>query len=295
MENSNVNYNTPFEQGMRIVPDCVKANEGEIPVRQYKVANLRSRTLGITTSKAVGRLQVTNKRVIFRAVGRNVSGKSLLQHEFAIDEIAGVETRNEYSISGINVFISLFIVSFVLSISKNLGGNLDKVLAEVINAIISIFGIIWFFVKDNHWLQKVFIFSIRLYSPLASGLASYIVSNSSSSNVLISYSNTDNLDFLNFLSFTIALVSTILLFVSLFMYIRLPNLVMIIKTKSAGEAIDIQKKKALRFAAPNEHTGYKEVLPAEETEKAISELNALISDIQKLGDFAIEKWADNEQ
>lgn len=270
MENSNVNYNTPFEQGMRIVPDCVKANEGEIPVRQYEVANLRSRTLGITTSQAVGRLQVTNKRVIFRAVGRNVSGKSLLQHEFAIDEIAGVETRNEYSISGTNVFVGLLGVSLGAGISFILNTlfkeALEGVFLWILLSILTIYSIYRFFAVENHYLQKVFLSSITL---------------------LLSFRFT--LGQVDLVSLITGLVSAILLFANLLMYIRLPNFVMIIKTKSAGEAIDIQKKKA----APNEHTGYKEVLPAEETEKAISELNALISDIQKLGDFAIEKWADN--
>lgn len=37
-------------------------------------------------------------------------------------------------------------------------------------------------------------------------------------------------------------------------------------------------------------TGYNEVLPARDTDRAIEEIGAIVSDIQKLGDYAIEKW-----
>ena len=77
-----------YERGMKIVPDCISADEGEIPIRQYVVAKLR--TLH-KLNWAEGRLQITNKRVIFRAPGHALMGRTVLQHEFAIDEIAGVE------------------------------------------------------------------------------------------------------------------------------------------------------------------------------------------------------------
>jgi hypothetical protein len=56
-----LNKGDAFENNKSIIPDCVKANEGEIPVKQYKVATLRNRILGIPYTKAVGRVQVTNK------------------------------------------------------------------------------------------------------------------------------------------------------------------------------------------------------------------------------------------
>lgn len=37
-------------------------------------------------------------------------------------------------------------------------------------------------------------------------------------------------------------------------------------------------------------TGYNEVLPTEETDVAIREIGAMVSDIQKIGDLAIDKW-----
>ena len=72
-----------------------------------------------------------------------------------------------------------------------------------------------------------------------------------------------------------------------------PNLVLVVKTKSASEAIDIKRKRVGLFGISmdkEDHTGYTEILPEIDAEKSIREIGALINDIQKLGDFGVEKW-----
>jgi hypothetical protein len=56
-------------------------------------------------------MQVTNKRVIFRAAGRSVGGRTTLQHEFAIDEIAGIEARNNFKFSFLYLIFAILILS----------------------------------------------------------------------------------------------------------------------------------------------------------------------------------------
>jgi hypothetical protein len=90
------NASDTYECGQKIVPDSIKPNEGEIPVKQYNVAILRNL---FKYERAEGRMQVTNKRVIFRAAGRSVGGRTTLQHEFAINEIAGIEAIRNYKFS----------------------------------------------------------------------------------------------------------------------------------------------------------------------------------------------------
>jgi hypothetical protein len=97
-----------YERTMAIVPDCIKANENEIPVRQYNIAILRSL---LKFERAEGRMQVTNKRVIFRAAGRSVGGRTALQHEYAIDEIAGIEARSNYKFSLLYLVFAILIVA----------------------------------------------------------------------------------------------------------------------------------------------------------------------------------------
>jgi VIT1/CCC1 family predicted Fe2+/Mn2+ transporter len=85
-----------YERGKKIVPDSIKPDEGEIPVKQYNIAILRNL---FKFERSEGRMQITNKRMIFRAAGRSVGGRTTLQHEFAINEIAGIEAIRNYKFS----------------------------------------------------------------------------------------------------------------------------------------------------------------------------------------------------
>ena len=44
----------------------------------------------------------------------------------------------------------------------------------------------------------------------------------------------------------------------------------------------------------NEYTGFSEVLPWTDTDKAINEIGAMIDDLQTMGDYAIEKWKEED-
>ena len=101
------NATDTYERGMNIVPDCIKANENETPIRQYNIVVLRNL---LKFERAEGRLQVTNKRVVFRAAGRSVGGRTTLQNEFNINEIAGVDARRNYKFSFLYLIFAFFIV-----------------------------------------------------------------------------------------------------------------------------------------------------------------------------------------
>ncbi|MCL2834735.1 MAG: hypothetical protein FWD78_16310 [Treponema sp.] len=103
------NATDTYERGMKIVPACIKAIKNEIPVKQYNIAVLRNL---LRFERAEGRLQLTNKRVIFRAAGRAAGGKTTLQHEFAIKEIAGIEARTNYRFSPLYLFFAVIIILF---------------------------------------------------------------------------------------------------------------------------------------------------------------------------------------
>ena len=101
------NASDRYERGQQIVPDSIKPNEGEVPVRQYTIAVLRNL---LRFERAEGRLQVTNKRVIFRAAGTSLRGRTTLHQEYAIDEIAGIEARNNYKYNFLYFIFSLLII-----------------------------------------------------------------------------------------------------------------------------------------------------------------------------------------
>jgi ElaB/YqjD/DUF883 family membrane-anchored ribosome-binding protein len=101
------NATDTYEREMSIVPDCISATENEIPVRQYNIAVLRNL---LRFERAEGRLQVTNKRVIFRAAGSSLRGRTTLQQEFAMDAIAGIEAKNNYKYNFLFLIFALILL-----------------------------------------------------------------------------------------------------------------------------------------------------------------------------------------
>lgn len=271
--------NTPlYESGMQIVPDNIAPDEGEIPIKQYNIATLKNRFLGITISKAKGRLQVTNKRVVFRAAGRCLRGRTTIQQEFSIDEIAGMNVRREYAFTFWDIIIGLFIWLFgvALSTGMSMAAPSGK---GFISFILFIFGaafLVPFFLLKDKYGAKLF----------ATGVScGFFAARSALSNFI---NGTTNKAFYAFLFVAVGISLAALAF-----YAVKPNLVLTIKTKSSSEAIDIQRmKKSVFSSSKEEHTGYSEVLPDENAEKAIEEICAIVSDIQKLGDFGMEKWKE---
>ena len=279
-----LNEGDAFETDKRIIPDCVNANEGEIPVKQYEVARLRNRILGIPYARAVGRIQVTNKRVIFRAPGRCMAGRTTLQHEFAIDEIAGVEARREYVANFGDLLLGLIVSgvgALVMTVLLNLICRETRDIAwyVLLPLLFCTAGFVPFFLIKKKWLLKVLCLGgtcapftyFGLMTARADGFAAFC-----GYNMLL-----------------LAFIALVLLLFCLFLYAIRPNLVLVIKNKGAHEAIDIKRTKVSLGGKAEEHTGYMEVLPCDDAERCIREIDAMINDIQKLGDFGIEKWTDH--
>ena len=96
------NPDVQYERGQKIVPDNIAPNESEIPVRQYNLCVMRSRIKG---ARAEGRLQLTNKRILFRAKGTAPVGETTIQHEFSIDEVAGFQIVRNFRFSILDLLL----------------------------------------------------------------------------------------------------------------------------------------------------------------------------------------------
>lgn len=273
------NDDSVYEDGKKIVPDVVKPNEGEVPIRQYEVATLRNKCAGITYAKAKGRIQVTNKRILFRAPGKSIIGtRSSIQHEFAIDEIGGIEARREHILNMGDFFVGYLcaIFGYILSgLFLMLTENGSEFLFYFLAMLLGIGALVPFFMIKKRWLLKMFFDGISVG---AFSLAVLVNRNW-------------------FFSIFLA-AALIILIINGIIYALRPNLVLMVKPKGAAStAIDIRRTNGLgrmfqRSGAgeSDDHTGFKEVFPEEGAEEAIRELGAIISDIQKLGDYGIEKW-----
>lgn len=282
-------YNTSdsFEYGMKIVPDCIAANDGEVPIKQYNFAKLRSR---LTFEKAQGRIQVTNKRVIFRAAGHSLFGKSVYHQEFSIDEIAGIEVRCKPEFNILSLIFGLIItglfggvIGFLLTSlwynRASYGDGMSPTAFSVIYAFAALAGCVLLEVLSHNGQIDNKLYGVRQIL-LSIAVGTLLPEALASEN--------------GFLIVCMALLGVACL-INLFLYSITKNLVTVFKTGAAA-AIEIRREPIMGllsfvFTSHDEtHSGYQEILPWTDTDLAIRELGTMIDDIKTMGDAAIEKW-----
>lgn len=263
-----------FEEGLKIVDNCVVGAEEETPVKQYDFAYMKTPFL----KKAYGRLQVTTKRIIYRAAGKSISGPVLVEKEFDIKEIGGVEIKSDYRFSIIQYIISLFITYFItmccvfpayIWLRGNHETNAIPILLMIVYAIAEIYMMI--FVKKRRRVKSAFAFAIGVISFLlmTKGMLTGGAKNG----------------FLMFFTGAGCLYSLIM---SIFAGI-VDDLQLVIKVNGASEAFEVARK-----LFHDERSGFWFVKPWKDTEIAIRELGAMVDDFKRLStDKALEKWKDN--
>ena len=162
MSEPNSSFGDPYERDIPIVPSCIAPEENEIVVRQYNMAKLRTR---LKFMKAEGRLMVTNKRVLFRAAGTSLTGNTLQEHQFNLDEIGGVEIHKDYKFSLLNLFGTLLLISVALGLSMLLVSKMGAKAILVFGIILGLAGMIpTFLVYRRFWL-KLFCADISIGIP----------------------------------------------------------------------------------------------------------------------------------
>lgn len=268
-----VESNNAFEKGKQIVPDCVCSNDGEIPIKQYDFAKLKS-LFGL--SFADGRLQVTNKRLIIRAAGLAPTGKTTFHQEFNINDIAGIEIKKGQRFSFEHLLIFLLISGVIggagYGVSTGFWGNS---FVAILAIILGLVGIIGYFALDkilkSHANKKHFI--------LKHSCLSFIL------GLLIG-----TVPYFSFNAVISILVGVLFLFNSLFLVFA-PSLTAIIKTNGGSPALELRRKEFQLFQSKSEeNSGFKQVLPWKDTDIVIKELGTIIDDLKTMGDMAIEKW-----
>lgn len=258
-----------YENDMQIVDQCIVPTEQEITIRQYDVARMSTPFL----KKAYGRLQVTNKRVIFRSAGRSLIGPIITEKEFAIEEIGGVDIKADYRFSILD-FICSILICFTLSALFMLLPY--WLLESVEDPKVPI--VIWsFFVHFVTLLLMVGVTHKRALKSAA--LNSCCVSSLLSA---VAFSGSDA--FVGF-CFLCAGITALMSFIMLILSGIVDDLQICIKVKGAHDALEIARK-----LPKDERSGFVTVKPWRDTQFAIRELGALINDIKLLGDAGIEKW-----
>lgn len=270
-----------LERNKRVVPDSICANEGEVPIRQYRLARLRSKIRG---QYAEGRLQVTSKRLVFRATGFSTLGKTIVQQEFDVAEISGVEVKKNNRVSILNAF---FCILLSLLVSSEMESIFDTMLVKA-EFLATFFSIIlaagacglFLLLKDKQWL-KLLAFAAAIGALI--GTAGAPISPIDIVFGFELFSATNILIFVLSFGWFFALLRVCLV----------PDLTFTVKTKSASDVVQIRRRVwGMFFKQPQEYIGFSEVLPWEDTDKAAEELGALINDLQTLGELAIDTWKE---
>lgn len=265
--NEDVDESEWFEKGKSIVPDVVDQNDGEITVKQYDVAILRSRLKGC---EADGKMQITNKRILFRAAGKSLIGRTVYQSEFDISHIEGIEVCKDYRFMWLDLFIALAI----FGLSMGLGRAVGAIMTSTPNVFLCFLTIplgvatsIPFFIMRKHYKTKMFSAGVGI-SMLISMIAT------------VEYSDNNFLLVLGLLGSLALFYIAILFFIAMFFSCFQPNLAIVVQSSTAASAV-----KAVAV-----YSGYDEVLPSNDTDLVIKEIGAVINDIKTLGDFGVEKW-----
>jgi len=258
--------NDPYEYNIPIVPECVQPIENEVVVKQYNIAKLRSR---LKFMKADGRLMVTNRRILFRAAGTSLTGKVLQEHEFDIDELAGIEIHQDYKFSFLNLFGGLLFEVFLYYLFFALFFHMAY-RGPALGIILSLGAVVCSIILHQYpWL--------RFFCSGISAMCCYLL-------VYLPMG----------ISYVWLMIPVTLFFLAnLFVNCFVKNLVIKLKLRGGYSAIHIGSKKSLlqRHGGTDEYSGFTEVLPWEDTTMAMNELGALLDDLRKRGDYAIEKWS----
>lgn len=260
------NGDAVYENDLLVVDQCIVPTEQEIPIRQYNIARLSTPLW----KKAYGRLQVTNKRLVFRSTGKSLAGPIMIENEFSLEELGGIEIKTDYRFNALTLILSGLGILLLSALYAWFSGLFLKwsmkamaATPSVIFAILTILAAAAFVVL----VRRGYLFKAVAMNACGISLAMIAAVKSS--------------------AFVTAL-AVIAFIVGIVMWIYsgiVDDLHILIKAKGAVGTMEIGRK--LRT---DERSGFSIVRPWKDTEIAIRELGALLDDVKRFGDAGIDKW-----
>ena len=255
-----------YENDLLVVDQCVVPTEQEIPIRQYNIARLSTPLW----KKAYGRLQVTNKRLVFRSTGKSLAGPVMIENEFSLEELGGIEIKTDYRFNVLTFVLSGLGIIFLSALYGWFSGLFLKwsmkamtMAPSVIFAVLTIVAAAAFLVI----LRRGYLFKSAAMN--ACGISLLMITAFKSSRFAM---------VLAVISFIAAIV--------MWVYSGIvDDLHILIKAKGAVGTMEIGRK--LRG---DERSGFSIVRPWKDTEIAIREIGALLDDVKRFGDAGIDKW-----
>lgn len=100
-----------------ILGQSVTPCEGEVSIKSYQCTEFNSRVFGL---KAKGNLEVTNKRLLFQALGKGASGSSVIHSEVAIGDVSEIKIYKGSSFNAqlliLGIIVSIFLAGLLKAI-----------------------------------------------------------------------------------------------------------------------------------------------------------------------------------
>lgn len=255
-----------YENNLLVVDQCIVPTEQEIPIRQYNIARLSTPLW----KKAYGRLQVTNKRLVFRSTGRSLAGPVMIENEFSLEELGGIEIKTDYrfnvltfALSGLGILFLSAIYALFSSLFLKWSVKAMTMAPSVIFAILTILCVAALCVI----LRRGYLFKSAAMNACGISLLMIAVTKSAKLAMVLA---------------VIAFIAAVIMWI----YSGIvDDLHILIKAKGAVGTMEIGRK--LRA---DERSGFSIVRPWKDTEIAIREIGALLDDVKRFGDAGIDKW-----
>ena len=275
-----------------LLKDKLTPADGEVSVRTYYCTYYLSRLLGL---EAWGYLGITNKRVIFQALGTSNAGNSVIQSELPIADVSGISSyKGTYfsfghiiAASFVSFLASIFttfiitIVKFVVNLVSN---NLDTTLP--LGWLLAIVAFLLTFGFDRQSIWKPMVATISSAAFALAGGGSLL---SSFSRSLFSSGQSQG-GSLAGMGFFFSFLTIIYALFCILWYARRPTFSLAISSKGGSDTpISISGASGIglfNVSADRALTAE----PAEDAELMLEQLGAVILDIQMLGDMGISKW-----
>ena len=267
--------------------DLLKTNvtpaDGEQSVRTYCCTYYKSKLMGIQTN---GYLGVTNKRVIYQATGSSTAGRSVIQSEVPIADVSGLMSFKGIYFSLLHLLGMLILTIIIIGLLTTLIGLMAVILESY-----SAFQILtWTIVASG--LVGSFLVQVKsIWRPILAGIAVAGLIALGGGSLL------NNLSFMGLLGggrgaggwqFVLAVLAAVYAIICAFWYARRPTFALVINSKGGDSTpISISSVSGLLSISASKSLNAE---PAQDSEKMLEELGAMILDIQMLGDYGIEKW-----
>lgn len=277
--------------------------ESEITIRTYHCTSLSSRLLNL---KAQGYLVVTNKRVIFHAYGSSYTGASVLQSEIPVEDVSGISHYKGTMFSLPHLLTALAVIFFYTPFVMGILGGISTIIGSLFYQVSSILqiGLLILGIVVSAFSFSISSKKIWRLVVLMTGIAILNIATAGGGGGLLSMFSgrggnvfSETISAINGAASAIvsvigAIASFGLGIYSLFcvyMYAQRETVSLAISSKG-GSSTPIAISGISGFGHNAAAIKALTAEPAADVDTMIRELGAMITDIQSLGDYGIEKW-----